>query len=338
MEPFKFYWSSFNLSAGLKYVLSILILYLLSQWINFPWFIVGVSALLAWLIGLLGKPKPAQRALLVLLYMVIGLGLSYISYHFKDQYWPWVTVLFLVALLGVSLIRYGGAWFMLGWSLAYWFLLLPVMHDASDGSELFQSHLLGSGIVLFLVVLESLWNRVSKKQSSNETPTPESYDPPRLAWLYSLLVALLISGTMILGDHWFTTDPTMMANAAFMVVGFSSGTTWKAALERIIAVVLAIFIGFYVAYSLDNEVLGMIISVVMSFFVLALVEVNNGLVMFCFLLIMGYNWGLQDFEVGNTMANERIFAEISGVVLAGITISFFNSLRDLLITKQSRAH
>ena len=132
---------------------------------------------------------------------------------------------------------------------------------------------------------------------------------------------------MILGDAWFTTDPTMIANAAFMVIGFSAGTTWKAGLERALAVVLAIVVGFYGAIWLDSESLGIILAVVMSFFVLAFIEVNNGLVMFSFIIIMSYGWGLEDFEVGNTMANDRIVAELTGVVLAGLTISFFAALR-----------
>jgi len=66
--------------------------------------------------------------------------------------------------------------------------------------------------------------------------------------------------------------------------------------------------------------------VVMSFFVLAMLNVNAGAVTFFFLVIFAASWGAQGFEVGNAIANQRIFAEFVGVALALIAVTVRNYL------------
>ena len=71
---------------------------------------------------------------------------------------------------------------------------------------------------------------------------------------------------------------------------------------------------------------GLALWIVMSFFVLAMMNVNGGAVIFCFLVIFAASWGAQGYEVGNTIANERIFAEFVGVAIALIAVSVRNIL------------
>jgi hypothetical protein len=67
-----------------------------------------------------------------------------------------------------------------------------------------------------------------------------------------------------------------------------------------------------------------VIMVLFYFLLLVCVVVNNGLVILFFLLTISYGWGLQDYEIGNALANERILAEFAGVILAGVAIFILN--------------
>jgi len=125
--------------------------------------------------------------------------------------------------------------------------------------------------------------------------------------------------------HKYLTDPTMIANAAFMIIVFTGNAIiWKAGLERMIGAILGIVLGFYLGALFPFELLGIIVMVLFYFLLLVFVVVNNGAVIFFFLITISFGWGLKDFEVGNALANERILAEFAGVILAGTAIFILN--------------
>ena len=70
----------------------------------------------------------------------------------------------------------------------------------------------------------------------------------------------------------------------------------------------------------------MVVMIVVAFLLLAMVVVNNGAVIFFFIITISYGWGLLDYETGNALANERLLAELAGVVLAGVAIFLLNSI------------
>ena len=125
--------------------------------------------------------------------------------------------------------------------------------------------------------------------------------------------------------HKYLTDPTMISNAAFMIMVYTGSVLiWKAGLERMIGAIIGIVLGFYLGVLFQSELLGIVIMVVFYFLLLTYVVVNNGLVILFFLLTISYGWGLQEYETGNALANERILAELGGVILAGIAIFSLN--------------
>jgi hypothetical protein len=330
MEPFKFYWDRFNARAGFNYIAGIFILFLISKWIEFPWFVVGLSAVLAWLVVLLGKA--GNKILMIFLYLVVGLGLTLLSCLFADTYWPWLISMFIVTFLGTFLVRFGVHWYMLGWSLILWFMLMPVLGEMGNPQELLISHILGSSIVLILVFFEVVWKRFGNKLPDEIVAESQGAKPMPMWWTitYAVIVALVMVIGLILGHQYLDSDPTMISNSAFMIIGFTGIIIWKAGLERMLAATLAIVFGFYLGVVMQSEVLGIVLIVITSFFVLALLEVNNGAVIFFFLVIIGYGWGLKDFETGNAIANERLLAEFAGVLLAGIAITSMNLLSKLI--------
>jgi hypothetical protein len=301
------------------------VLFILSKWIEFPWYLVGTSVLLAWIIVLLGNPK--DKILMVFLYLLSGLGITLLNNLLFDTYWPWLIAIFIVTFFGTFLLKYGMDWYLLGWCSILWFYIMPVIGQMGNPQELVVSHLLGSSAVLLLVTVTVLWTRSRKKSGDEEAAEePQKAVPVANWWItaYSTIVAVVMVFGLIMG-HKYLTDPTMISNAAFMIIVFTgSAIIWKAGLERMIGAILGIVAGFYLAVLVPNELLGIIVMVVFYFLMLIFMIVNNGLVMFCFILTISYGWGMMDYEVGNALANERIFAEFAGVILAGVAILLLN--------------
>jgi len=328
MLPFKFYWKNFNALAGFKFVLGVLIVYLVSKKTEFPMLPVGISALLAWLVVLLGKSKNQVR--IVGLYLVLGLVLTWVSNLLASTYWPWLVLFLIVIFTGTLLLRYGSGWFMLGWSLIYWLLLSPAIGKIFEANEMLYGFMAGSGTVLFLIIVEQLWRKIQGKNFKNAN---ENEELVIISWgkvtQYAIIVSLTIVCAMILGHTWLKSDPTMIANSAFMIIGFSTINTWKAGLERILAALLAILIGFGLGFYVQSEIFGIVFYLLSSFLILALIKVNNGAVVFFFLASSAYSWGLLDYDIGSGQANERIFSEFIGVILAGIAITLLNKINQL---------
>jgi len=131
---------------------------------------------------------------------------------------------------------------------------------------------------------------------------------------------------LALGDAWLERDPTLIVNATLMIIFPSVSQTWTLAIDRIIGAVLGIIVGFYLGLYIQHELLEPVLWVVMSFFVLAMLNINAGAVTFFFLVIFAASWGAQGFEAGNAIANQRIFAEFVGVALALIAVTVRNYL------------
>lgn len=89
-----------------------------------------------------------------------------------------------------------------------------------------------------------------------------------------------------------------------------------------IGAVLGILVGFYLGLYIQSAILEPVLWIMMSYGVVALMYVNAGACAFFFLVIFAASWGALGYEAGNSIANERIFAEFVGVSLAvmGVTI------------------
>jgi uncharacterized membrane protein YccC len=121
---------------------------------------------------------------------------------------------------------------------------------------------------------------------------------------------------LALGEAWLKTDPTMIVNASLMIIFPSRLQTRTMAVDRMIGAVLGILVGFYLGLYIQSPVLEPILWIVMSYGIIALMNVNAGACAFFFLVIFASSWGAQGYEIGNSIANERIFAEFVGVSIA----------------------
>lgn len=326
MRILHFNWAAFDAVAGIKYVTGVAIMLLLTVFIDFPWFAAGLSALLAWLTNVPGNYR--ERILGLLIYIGLGCALAVLAHFIQGTYWPWLVVMFLVAFGGTFGMIFGTRGFMVGWCLICWFYCTPLLGSADDLAGLLSAHLLGSGIVLSLIGLSALWQQRNSIESSNINQAENNTPKPsrRFVVEYALAVGVAMAIGLALGDAWLEHDPTLIVNATLMIIFPSVSQTWTLAIDRIIGAVLGIVAGFYLGLFIQHELLEPVLWIVMSFFVLAMLNVNAGAVTFFFLVIFAASWGAQGYEVGNAIANERIFAEFVGVALALIAVVVRNRL------------
>ncbi len=316
MKIFKFNWENFDAVVGAKYVAGVAIMFALWTVYEFPWFAAGLSALLAWFTTLPGRPK--DRLLGTSIYIAVAVALAVLAHLMQGTYWPWLAAMFLVAFGGTFAMILGMRGFMVGWCLICWFYVAPLVGAGDDIVRFLIAHLLGSGIVLALIAFPMFWSR-SKDTADADTVTAEESMPApsrRFVFEYSTTVAVALTIGLVLGDAWLETDPTLIVNATLMIIFPSVSQTWTMAVERIVGAALGIVLGFYLGLHIQYEWLEAALWLVMSFFALSMLTVNAGAVTFCFLTIFASSWGAEGFEVGNSIANERILAELVGVGIA----------------------
>lgn len=325
---FYFDWSAFDTLAGVKYTLGVVIIYLLGSWLNFPWFTAGVCALLAWLSDVPGPRY--ERISGMIAFAILCVLLTALFHVIGEILWLHISAIFMVTFAGTMLLLRGPRAFMIGWCAIYWFLLVPLFTDLNTGpSEVITSILIGVGVVVFLVLLGGVF-AASEPEKVSSTSTSEG--PPDTGFVlgYSGTLGIVMALGLWIGSNTLTTDPTLVANAAFMVIGMSSRQTWIAGIERSTGAILGIFVGFYLFQYLDNEIMLFLVGVVLSFLCMALMNVNPAAFIFFFLIYISHSWVAQGFEQANIIANERILAELLGVAIAAVSVFFltwFNARR-----------
>jgi uncharacterized membrane protein YccC len=85
--------------------------------------------------------------------------------------------------------------------------------------------------------------------------------------------------------------------------------------------VLGIIVGFYLFLYVQSETIILILGVVLSYLSLSLMKVSTAAFIFFFLIYMSHGWVAQGIERANIIANERILAELIGVLVACVAIS-----------------
>jgi hypothetical protein len=330
MEILRFNWQAYDPVGGMKYVAGVVVIIALSKiFPGFPWFATGLSAALAWLTTTI-PGRRSDRLLGALLFIVFAAALLGLAHLLSGTHWPWFVAMLVVAFFGTFAMIKGSRGFMLGWCLICWFYVVPLLGALDAPGQLLICHLLGSGVVLGLIALPMLWEKKQPVADVDSDQVVDAETLPSLGFVlqHSTAVGFVMALGLVLGDMWLKSDPTMITNASLMIMFPCRQQTVTMAADRVIGAVLGILVGFYLGLYVQSPLLEPLLWIVMSYGVLALMTVNAGACAFFFLVIMGASWGALGYEVGNSIANERIFAEFVGVSLAGIGVtirSFFGS-------------
>jgi hypothetical protein len=136
---------------------------------------------------------------------------------------------------------------------------------------------------------------------------------------------------LVLGDMWLESDPTLILQASLMIILPSALGTWTVAVDRMIGLILGVVAGFYLGQVAGGQAVEIIVWLGASFMLVTLMNVNAAPMIFFFVLPYSLVWGMLDGEAGHAIANERLVAELIGVILAGIAVS----LRGVLAQKFS---
>jgi len=323
MKILRFNWQAYDPVGGMKYVAGVVVIIALSKiFPGFPWFATGVAAVLAWLPATI-PGRRSDRILSIAIFIVFAGALVGLAHLLSGTYWPWFFAMLAVAFFGTFAMIKGSRGFMTGWCLICWFFVAPLVGALDTPGQLSICLLLGGGVVLGLMALPLLWE---KKQPAADVGSDQVVDAETLPSLgfvlqHSTAVGLVMALGLVLGDMWLKSDPTMIVNASLMIMFPSRNQTLTMAADRMIGAMLGILVGFFLGLYVQSTVLEPLLWIVLSYGVFALMYVNAGACAFFFLVIFAASWGALGYDAGNAIANERIFAEVVGVSLAGIGVT-----------------
>jgi hypothetical protein len=312
-------YSKLELRLGFGYMIAAVIVMNLAANVEATWTAAGISALLAWVILLMGTPSSNRAAVIGLITFLAGGALLAVAADWMASF-PLLRVASVgaVAFLGGMLLLKGAFAFVTGWCLVFWFLFSPILSGSLGLGEVLEGHFWGSGSILAYVVVRYLAS--GRKTVLVATPAAE---PPSIGFAvaYSLIVALTMMLTLGLGIRWMKADPTTISAAAFNILSPSARQTWTGAAERMVFGTTGICLGYYLGVWFPSPFINQIIIAGTSFLGLAFIRISFGPIIFAFMMISSFSWGEMENGLGNAIANEKIVGELVGVVVAGLAIS-----------------
>jgi hypothetical protein len=322
MKILNFNWAAVDVKGGVKYTIGVAIVIAFSLAIEFSWVAVGMSALLAWLVNVPGPRR--ERLSNIVIFIVAGAVLIGLAWALAGTYWPWLVSMVVVAFLGTFTMIRGPRGFMLGWCLICLFYVAPLLGTAEIPLEVLSAHLLGSITILILIALPF----GDAGDAEGESETTVAADRPSLPFVtsYAATVAIVMTIGLVLGDMWLESDPTLILQASLMIILPSALGTWTVAVDRMIGLILGVVAGFYLGQFAGGQAMEIMVWLGASFMLVTLMNVNAAPMIFFFVLPYSLVWGMLDGEAGHAIASERLVAELTGVILAGIAVSMREGL------------
>jgi hypothetical protein len=328
---FKYDWSRFDALLGLIFMIALVGVFNLMGQFDFPLFAAGTSALLAWCTVILVPGLQWRQSLLgLLVYLVLGVALTWLAAIVAPQPMLQLAAMGVVVFAAYFTLRWGVHAFMLGWCLAYWYLLAPLFLVDKALAPVALGHIIGAGVVIALNLLKPVWARAATPDEGAPDADTDVIvaERPALGLIlrYASIVSLSIVAGVAAGAKFLATDPTIIANATINVVSPSLEQTWRSSVERVILGTLGIVAGFYGGWYFPDPWVGQVVTAVAAFMGLALVHVSFSLTIGCFFVMIAYPWGTMQSEAAHLIANEKLIGELLGVIVAVLAIALLMRL------------
>jgi len=327
---FKYDWSKIDLKTGLIFMIGVLIVfYVMGNTVVAV--AVGTSALLAWCTLLLVPPQSRRRDFAGLaVYLLAGAALTWLSYVASPNTAGFLIAMFVVVFVAYMMLLVGPHEFMIGWCLAYWFMLVPLLTAGNEFKAVLYAHVSGTVVVIVVNVLKPLWAGRSEVATAETQPSETTAAAePSVGYMvsYATIVASSIAAGVAIGTRFFAVDPTVIANGTLNIISPSFKLVWRSAVERVVLVSLGIIVGFYLGWFFPNPLFGMLLTAVMAFAAMSTVMVSFGVLMGFLMVMTAYPWGVMHSEAGHLIANEKLLGDFFGVVIALVAIALLVRLQ-----------
>jgi len=227
-------WQAFNLAAGIKVSLGLVVIMVLTHLTGEPWLASALAAMFAWLAN---TPGPLVNRIGGMLAFTAGaIAYTLLTAKIGLELWPNVIAIAVVGFLGTLALTRGVRAFMVGWSLICWAIYGPFLVATTGVGNCLLAILAGSGIVILLNVIGELIPGKEIPAPETAEVTEESVSSPGFDYIlaYAITVAMVLSLTTYYGWVELKTDPTLMVGGAFFVIGFDAIKTWAAGIGRVI--------------------------------------------------------------------------------------------------------
>ena len=317
-ELIRFNWQAFDLVAGVKVAIGLIVIIVLMQMTGETWLATGLVAMLVWLTNVPGSLKDRVSGMLV--FAAGAIAITFVSGQMELALWPNVIAILVVGLLGTLALAWGTRAFMVGWVLICWAIYAPFLIDSTSVVNCVLAILVGTGVLIVLNTVAAFFENAS---GAAETAEGSSAEPGMdFVVSYSVTVALVLAFTTYFGWVELKTDPTLMVGGAFFIIGFDINKTWVAGIGRVIGLVAGILLGLLIGKLLGQGLLLNVIMIVACGLSFATMSVHPGAWMFFFMIFVAIGWQGLEPETFDLTLRERFYGEIAGVVTAMIAIVF----------------
>ncbi len=316
-ELFRINWAGFDAPTGLKVAIGLLVVLLLAALTNQPWMATGLVMLFGWITDLPGALK--QRVVGITAFGLGALVLTFLFGVFGTGLRAVTLLTFFAGLLGSLLLAKGMRPYLIGYVVICWAIYGPAMIDGTSLSNVLIAIVVGTCVLVALI-----WagERVFPSDRSQEPAEEKLPFTLQYVCIFSVTIAVVLGATTFAGYRHLAINPTVIAGAAFFVIGFDAHQSWIAGFGRLVGVVVGGFIGFYLASSIGAGLLLDSLTIAMAFLTFATMSMHSGALMF-FLVMMGaVGWVQLEPELQNVIAAETFLGEALGIVVAMVTVVF----------------
>ncbi len=328
---FKFDWSRFDAKLGLIFTAGVLVVSLLAGRFEFSIMAAGISALLAWITVILVPDLPQRQHILGLLaYLIVGIPLVWLAEYVAPFEWGRPISMAAVTFAGYMVLMRGVHPFMVGWCLAYLYLLVPLFFGDAGSGPVVIGHVVGVVLVIFLNLLKPVWKRAVRKSENDRAPVTraeEELPPTGFVVRFAATVSAAIFAGMVGGMRLLPVDPIAISNATINMISPTLQQTWVGAVERVSLGSLGLLSGFCFGWFFPEPWVGTVVTLVFSFLAVGMLRVNFALLAGLLFFMTAYPWGALRSDLGHQLGNAKLIGEFLGVVIAVIAIAVLHRMQ-----------